>query len=133
MQVEITGTVAEISKVESFGKNNYQKRTVVIEKKGGQYTDKYAVEFGGDSVTIPNKSQVGDLVKVKAFIRSNEYQGRYFTNLNGVNIEVASSDMPKASVAPKKQGTDNSAFEEPATKVPLNSSFNDEEDLELPF
>jgi hypothetical protein len=81
-KVTINGHVSFLSPAQQAG--NYTKKTMVVtsERENG-YRDQYAVTvFGENSLNKIEGVMHGDLVEVTAFVRSREYQGRWYTELN---------------------------------------------------
>jgi len=97
MSLQVKGTVKELLKVEkgvakSSG-NEWQKQTLIVTNNEG-YEGKeqlFAFEvFGQESVENLSKyNKVGDSVVVKFNIKSNEFNGRYYTSLQAWRIEKA--------------------------------------------
>jgi len=99
--MELTGQIIDLLPVEkgtakSTG-NEWQKRTFAIEVKDGDYTNKVAFELFGKDKINAFTNKVGDEVKVSFNIRSNEYNGKYFTSLTSWRIETIKS-TPKDNV-----------------------------------
>lgn len=66
--------------------NDWEKQTVVVETLALE-PQVLAIEFMGERKTKMTKPlQKGQQVEVDFVIRSNEYQGRWFTRLDGLRI-----------------------------------------------
>jgi len=88
MSLVETGEVIVIGDVKSFGKNNYEKREIVLAMEDGKYRQEVAFEFGGHSLLLVDRVDVGDTVSVHFSLRGREWKGRYFVSLAGYQIEI---------------------------------------------
>jgi hypothetical protein len=83
---EITGTVIDIQPTQTFGANGFRKSGVIIDT-GGDYPDKLQVEFvkekADEATTGAKAMRIGQQVTISCNIRGREYNGRYFTSLQG--------------------------------------------------
>lgn len=81
-----------ISDVEQVGKNNLDKRTVVLEEINDREI-KWWVTFDlvGDKVIMIDAFKVWDSVKALLNFRVSEYNGRYFTNISAWRIDAISN------------------------------------------
>ncbi len=101
---ELTGTPKVIEDLQTF-KSGFTKREFVIEVPDGKYPQMIKFECVRDKIELLNNLTVGDELKVTFDIRGNEYNGRYYVNLNAWKIEGGggggggnqSSDDPPAS------------------------------------
>lgn len=78
----VKGTVKSVGEVETFD-SGFQKCTVVFEEQDGQYTNDIAIDFLKQKADAASKMQEGEVLEVHCNIRSNESNGRWFTNVNG--------------------------------------------------
>lgn len=85
--MEITGKIIQIGNTESVGDNGFTKRQVVIETNE-QYSQKIPIDFVKDKTSLLDGKKIGDEATVCINIRGNEYNGKYFVNLQGWKIEV---------------------------------------------
>lgn len=102
----------------------WSKQDVVIEtvdgqdKNGNDYLSTLAITFFGDKVQKLGQIEVNDTVKASFSVKSNEYQGRYFTNVNGVFIDHADKQVgggyqtktPDSTWEPTKDDGDDLPF-----------------------
>lgn len=86
--MELTGTITEITQTQEYGSNGFLKREAVIETLG-QYQQKVQFDFVQDKTNLLDNFKVGQVVKIAFNIRSNEHNGRYYTNLQGWRIELS--------------------------------------------
>ena len=82
--MEITGKIKQVGDVEHVSEK-FQKRLVVIETDE-QYPQVLAIEFVQDKVDLPDGYGAGDLVTVGINLRGREWNGKFFTNLQGWRI-----------------------------------------------
>mgnify|MGYP003390405645 CR=1 FL=1 len=77
--------------------NSWEKQTVVVRVPGESEDRFLAIEFMGERKTQVTKLlQVGQTVEVTFVIISREYQGKWYTRLDGVSI-VPLQTIPQPS------------------------------------
>lgn len=84
--MNIKGSIHLIGETETVGNNGFTKRLVVIETQE-QYKQTIPVDFVKDKTNILDNYEVGDTVDVSVNVRGNEYNGKYYVNLQGWKIE----------------------------------------------
>lgn len=99
--MEITGKIIHITEKEVF-KNDFTKQTIVIETFE-KYAQKIPVEFIKDNIDHLHALQIGDSVTVSINIRGREYQGKYFSSIEGWKV--------KSTIKPKPESNDLSKSE----------------------
>ena len=85
---ELEGTVKVIDEVQTFA-SGFSKREFVVEIEDGKYPQSLKFECVKDKTSLTDGLQIGDAVKVSFDIRGNEYNGRYYVNLNAWKVEKA--------------------------------------------
>ena len=99
--MEIQGFIKEVmpeqSGVAKSG-NEWRKQDFVLEVVNGQYTDLICFNMFGDNIA---PLQVGQEVKAQINIKSREYNGRYYTEVQAWKVEVL-DDAGSQAPAPKK-------------------------------
>jgi len=96
---EVEGLIHHVGEVETF-KNNFTKRKVVISKSNGDRTDFTVLTLIKEKCDFVNPSDVGKPVKAKFFVNGNEYQGKWYVDLNCMYFDVQKNDKatpPKSS------------------------------------
>lgn len=83
---EMEGTVKVINEVQTFA-SGFSKREFVIEVEDGKFPQMVKFECLKEKATLIDEYSIGDPVKVHFDIRGNEYNGRYFVNLNAWKLE----------------------------------------------
>ena len=92
--MEVAGKVHLIGQTEEVGSNGFTKRQVVI-ATDEQYVQHVPIDFVKDKTSILDSYKVGDEVKVSVNVRGNEYNGRYYVNLQGWRIEKLQNGEPE--------------------------------------
>ncbi len=122
---EIEGTLHLIEEIQTF-QSGFTKREFVVETKDGNYSQMIKFELIKERTNLTDNFQLGDPVKVFFDIRGNEYNGRYYVNLNAWKVEGSGG-----GASPDSGGAPPDAFlqDESPNKAP---AAGDEED-EIPF
>lgn len=132
MSYELTARIKHIGETETF-KNDFTKRNLILEDTSGQYTNLYCIELTKDKTEIPEQIglTIGQMVNVKFNIRCNEWNGKYFTSLNGVYVQQASD----ATYAPPPPVAQQPVYQEPPKppQPPISDQPDPEDEGEIPF
>ena len=86
---EIEGTVHLVGDIQTFD-SGFTKREFVIEVKDGNFPQMLKFECVKEKTALTDGINKGDAVKVNFDIRGNEYNGRFYVNLNAWKVENAS-------------------------------------------
>ena len=81
MSYTVKGRVKHVGDIETFD-SGFQKRLVVLEVNDNGYTNDFAMEMVKDKATAAGELKVGQEIEANFNVRSNEHNGRYYTNLN---------------------------------------------------
>ncbi len=84
---ELEGTVHLIGDIQTFD-SGFTKREFVVEVKDGNFPQMIKFECLKEKTALTDNLNKGDTVKVNFDIRGNEYNGRFFVNLNAWKIEA---------------------------------------------
>jgi hypothetical protein len=84
------GTV--IKKFDVFEKGNFKKLEFVVNVKSGEYDNPVKITAINDRVDFAEKLKEGDKVEFSAFVQGNEWEGKYFTNLNLAYVKVLEAE-----------------------------------------
>jgi len=84
-QYKITGVVETVLPTQSFD-SGFQKRVIVV-NTGGEYPQHVPIEFIKDKVNVLDAFHDGTPVTIYFNVRGNEYNGKYYCNLQGWKIE----------------------------------------------
>ncbi|MEM9017669.1 MAG: DUF3127 domain-containing protein, partial [Verrucomicrobiota bacterium] len=83
---ELEGTVKMVGEVQTFA-SGFSKREFVIEVEDGRYPQSIKFECVKEKTSLTDGLSEGDQVNVTFDIRGNEYNGRYYVNLNAWKLE----------------------------------------------
>jgi single-stranded DNA-binding protein len=123
MNVEITGKIKVIFDEQTFNSGFKKKEFVVTTQE--QYPQDLKLELIQDKTTLIDGLNQGDEITAQVNLRGNEYNGRYYVNLQAWRIEKASGSSEGA--APEATPPQNNA---PLPEEP--NGFDDQDD-DLPF
>lgn len=127
MSLEVEGTIKVIMDTQTFN-SGFQKREFVVTTKE-QYPQDIKFELIKEKTDLIDPYNEGDELKVHFNLRGNEYNGKYYVNLQAWRIEQIGS--------PSTGGSGQSAPADPFADAPdpepdVFSEKNEEED-DLPF
>jgi single-strand DNA-binding protein len=106
---ELTGAVKAIMDQQTFA-SGFTKREFVVTSED-RYPQDVKFECVRDNCALVDKLNVGDRVTVTFDVRGNEYNGRYFVNLQAWKVNVADA---AATGAPEDDAIPLDQMEEPA-------------------
>lgn len=103
MDLQLEGKIKVISDTQTFD-SGFSKREFVVTTQE-QYPQDVKFEFLKDKTVELDKYQIGDSVNVHFNIRGNEYNGRYYVNLQAwkmikVGATAPAPDAPLPSPPP---------------------------------
>ena len=131
MALEIEGTLAQKLPVQSgsSARGPWAKQEFVLEFPDGNYSSQACfTAFGQDKVAELEKYQAGDKVKVSFNLKSREYNGRWYNDLQMWRI-VPAGEVPTAHTVPSAPAAP--AYEAPAPT--LDDMPGDSPEDDLPF
>lgn len=85
-EIKITGTIKLINETQTFD-SGFQKREFVVTTKE-QYPQDLKIELIKDKCDKLDSFGEGQEVEVAINLRGNEYNGKYYVNLQGWKIDV---------------------------------------------
>ena len=103
MALELEGTIRQKLGVQSgtSARGAWAKQEFILDYPDGNYTSQAVfTAFGQDKVADLDKYQTGDRIKVSFNIKSREYNGRWYTDLQVWRIAPAGQAQPAASAQP---------------------------------
>ena len=106
--MEILGKAHVIGATETVGAKDFKKRTIVV-ATDEQYVQYIPIDFLQDKCSILDNYAIGQQVKVSVNIRGNEYNGKYYVNLQGWKIEKT-GEPPMAVETKVEEKTDDLPF-----------------------
>ena len=95
---ELTGTLKVLEDTQTFA-SGFSKREFVIEVPDGKYPQMVKFETVRDKIDLLNSLSIGDELKVTFDVRGNEYNGRYYVNLNAWKVESSGGGQSGGSPA----------------------------------
>jgi len=72
----------KIKSIQDLSNDKIQKKQLVI-TIDGKYPNDVAIDFLKDKVALLDSASIGQMATVKINIQSREYQGKWYTNING--------------------------------------------------
>lgn len=112
MSYEITGRLIVLNETQSFP-SGFQKREFVVEELEGQYPQQIKFEAMKDGCDRLDAFNVGDTIKVHFNLRGNEYNGKYYVNLQAWKMEGLKRGSPPPEPKPAASYTDDELDEIP--------------------
>ena len=85
MELQLEGTIKLVNDLQSFD-SGFSKREFVI-TTAEQYPQDVKLEFVKDKCSLLDMYPVGTKAKVSFNVRGNEYNGKYYVNLQAWKIE----------------------------------------------
>ncbi len=122
---EITGNIKLIGETNTYGAS-FRKREFVVTTPG-DYPQDIKLEFYQDDCAKLNTFGEGDEVTVSYNLKGNEYQGKYYVNLQAWKISLNTEEAAEDSKpAPKKRGRPKKKAEpQPETTEDLAADVNE--------
>jgi len=96
--MQLEGTLKLINDTQTFD-SGFTKREVVL-TTNEQYPQDIKVDFVKDKCAVLDSYKVGDAVNIGINIRGNEYNGKYYVNIQGWKIDKAGQAAPQEAPAP---------------------------------
>ena len=137
MALELEGTLRHklASQQGTSARGAWAKQEFILEFPDGNYTAQACfTAFGQDKVAELDKYQIGDRIRISFNIRSREYNGRWYNDLQIWRIAPAGQPTaaPAATPAPQVQAAPAPAFEQ-APAPTLDDMPGDSPEEDLPF
>ncbi len=101
---EAQGTLKIISDIQTFS-SGFSKREFVITTADSKYPQDIKFEIVQDKCAQLDQFKVGQAVTVSFDIRGNEYQGKYYVNLNCWKIQAGAGNGIQS--APSKKNNND--------------------------
>jgi single-strand DNA-binding protein len=116
---QIRGTVETCLDLETFA-SGFTKRVLVI-NTGGDYPQMVPVEFVKDKTELLTGLRKGQEVTAHVNIRGNEYNGKYYANIQGWKLDKGDGGQaaPKQESKPAPAKDDGWAKEDAEDEIPF--------------
>ena len=127
---EISGKIKLIEETQSFS-SGFTKREFVVTTGDSKYPQDIKFEIVKDKCSLLDSYSPGQDVQVNFDIRGNEYNGRYYVNLNCWKIQAAGGGQGNQQAAPQNEPKFDNSFgnhEEPSA-ADLRSNLDDGDDI----
>jgi hypothetical protein len=108
MELKLEGKIEKIGQEEQI--KNLTKKSMLL-TTNDKYPQTVQLDFINDKVKELLKFNVGDEVSVDFNIRSNEYKGKYYTNLQGWRIAQLLGEVSNLQQNPSRQPSETADFE----------------------
>lgn len=102
---EIKGKVKLVLEKEVFS-SGFEKQSVVV-TTDEKYPQDIKIDFAKEKAALLNKITRGDEVLVNYNIRGNEYNGKYFTNIDGWKIQKITNQNKSSGSTPSPSPSDD--------------------------
>ena len=137
MALELEGTLRHklASQQGTSARGAWAKQEFILEYPDGNFTAQACfTAFGQDKVAELDKYQIGDRIRISFNIRSREYNGRWYNDLQIWRIAPAGQPTaaPAAATAPQVHAAPAPAFDE-APAPTLDDMPGDSPEEDLPF
>jgi len=110
---ELQGKILQIDEIQTFN-SGFTKREFVVETEEDRYSQQIKFEAVKEKTSLTDGFAVGDPVKVTFDIRGNEYNGRYYVNLNAWKLDkVGEGSAETGGATPPADGPPSHLAEPP--------------------
>lgn len=103
-EIKITGTVEKVFDTETFA-SGFTKRVLVV-NTGGDYPQTIPVEFVKDKTSVLDGLKNGDAITAYVNLRGNEYNSKYYANIQGWRLDKGSNKETATAGASASAGND---------------------------
>jgi hypothetical protein len=142
MALEIEGTLSQKLPVQSgnSARGPWAKQEFILEFPDGNFTSKACfTAWGQDKVQELGKYQIGDKVKVSFNLKSREYNGRWYNDLQIWKIAPAGAQPAQQPAAPAQPAWQSQpapqapAFQQAPAPTLADMPADDSPEEDLPF
>jgi single-strand DNA-binding protein len=122
--MELQGQIIKIGETEVVGQKGFKKRQIVI-KTDTQYPQTIPVDFTQDKTGLLDMFKLDEFVTIGINIQGNEWNGKYFANIQGWKISKGEKEKSASSFMPGRTELNGD----------MANQFNasQEDDNDLPF
>lgn len=83
----------KIKLINDLSNDKIEKKQVVITIENGKYPNDIAIDFLKDKVKLIDNAKPGQIATIKINVVSREYQGKWYTNVNGWSVALENDLM----------------------------------------
>ncbi len=125
--MEFEGTLFKVLPAASgtSARGDWQRQEVIFDVLDGQYTRKVVVTFFNKEAEVKSMAE-GQAYVVSINIESREYNGRWYTNVNGWRVQPKQAAAPEVAAAPSAMPPMPSA---PASEPTYSAAAEEVDDL----
>lgn len=128
-KLSLSGAIVHIGDTQEVGKKGFRKREVVVETQD-KYPQKIKMEAIGDMIETLDGFSEGQEVLAYFNLRGNEYDGKFYTNLQVWRIEeTVEHEMPLDPAEDEEPEPSPKSRKKTTKKAPAEPV----EDSDLPF
>ena len=126
---EISGKLKVIEDIQTFS-SGFTKREFVVTTNDAKYPQDIKFEIVKDKCSLLDSYSLGQDVSVNFDIRGNEYNGRYYVNLNCWKIQKTGAQSTQQAAPQNEPNFDNPfGSEEEPSSADLRSNLDDSDDI----
>ena len=118
MAYELTGTVKQIGELQTFDSGFTKQEFVVTTEEDTKYPQDIKLEFVKDKCSLLDSISVGDSVEVSFDLRGNEYNEKFYVNLNAWKINCLEKGAAVGSSEPTEPSPDSNP-KDPEDTIPF--------------
>ena len=93
-QITLKGSVQLVQDLQTF-ESGFTKQVLIL-NTGGEYPQEIPIEFVKDSTSKISNLKVGQPIEVGINIRGNEYNGKFYANIQGWKVDLITSQAQPA-------------------------------------
>lgn len=112
---EFTGKVERIGQTQSFGRNGFTKREIVVAQIDSKFPNPVAFSLTKDNCEKGDGLKVGETVTVRFAVNGRRWEStkddsvRYFVDLVALDVRPAGEEAPSSSVPAPAEAPANAA------------------------
>lgn len=125
---EISGKIKLIEETQSFN-SGFTKREFVVTTGDSKWPQDIKFEIVKDKCALLDNFKPGQEVNVNFDIRGNEYNGRYFVNLNCWKIQATGGGQAPQQGAPANEPNFDNPFGNEPEPSPSDLGFSGGDDI----
>lgn len=89
----MTELKGKIKVIKDLSNDKIEKKQVVITIDNGKYPNDVAIDFLKDKIKLIDNARPNQIATIKINVVSREYQGKWYTNINGWDVKLENDLM----------------------------------------